>query len=79
MLIIEADFDPSLPSRILDLFAAQNRLPTKFNFDASNADLRVRVDVGDLPAPTAAVLVARIRRIPGVRSAQGDASLQVDR
>lgn len=65
-LRIDTDLDLGVPSRVLDLFVAQGRLPARFELarKAGRYDLVVGFD--DLPARTAAHIAARIRQMPGV-------------
>ncbi|HZR33864.1 MAG TPA: hypothetical protein VFA75_00710 [Nevskia sp.] len=69
-LVVEADFDPQLPSRVLGRFAEAGRLPTRFvahNVD----DERLRVEVEFAAEPDAARhLSRRLLNVPSVRSVE---------
>ena len=69
-LVVEADFDPQLPTRVLGRFAELGRLPTSFvsrNLD----DQAVRVEVEFSAEPDAARLLSRrLLNVPSVRSVE---------
>lgn len=69
-LVLEADFDPQLPSRVLGRFAEQGRLPSSFvsrNLD----DETLRVEVEFSAEPDAARLLSRrLLNVPSVRSVE---------
>jgi hypothetical protein len=69
-LVLEADFDPQLPSRVLGRFAEVGRLPTRFT--AHNLDdERVRVELEFAAEPEAARLLSRrLLNVPSVRSVE---------
>jgi len=67
-LVVEADFDPQFPSRVLHRFAERGTLPLRFLVTASEDD-GVRVDVefaGTLEA--ARLLSRRVLNLPSARS-----------
>ena len=69
-LVLEADFDPQLPSRVLGRFAELGRLPTSFtaqNFD--DATLRVELEFAAEP-DAARQLSRRLLNVPSVRSVE---------
>ena len=69
-LVLQADFDPQLPARVLGRFAEQGRLPTRFL--ASNADdesLRLEVEFAAEP-DAARQLSRRLLSVPSVRSVE---------
>ena len=69
-LVLEADFDPQLPSRVLGRFAEMGRLPTRFvacNLD----DESLRLELEFAAEPDAArQLSRRLLNVPSVRSAE---------
>lgn len=69
-LVVEADFDPQLPSRVLGRFAELGRLPASFT--ARNLDDEtVRVEVEFAAEPEAARLLSRrLLNVPSVRSVE---------
>lgn len=69
-LVLEADFDPQLPSRVLGRFAELGRLPASFT--ARNLDDEtVRVEVEFAAEPDAArQLSRRLLNVPSVRSVE---------
>jgi hypothetical protein len=69
LLHVDADADLGVPSRVLDLLVAQDRLPEAFNLLRDGARMTLRMRFIDLPADRAALMVAKIRQIPGVRAA----------
>ncbi|MBV8063553.1 MAG: hypothetical protein JOY51_08155 [Nevskia sp.] len=69
-LVLEADFDPQLPSRVLGRFAELGRLPSSFT--ARNLDdesLRVEVEFAAEP-DAARLLSRRLLNVPSVRSVE---------
>jgi hypothetical protein len=69
-LVLEADFDPQLPSRVLGRFAELGRLPASFT--ARNLDdesLRVEVEFAAEP-DAARQLSRRLLNVPSVRSVE---------
>jgi hypothetical protein len=67
-LVLEADFDPQLPARVLGRFAELGRLPTSFlarNFD--DESLRLEVEFASEP-DAARQLSRRLLNVPSVRS-----------
>jgi hypothetical protein len=67
-LVLEADFDPQLPSRVLGRFAELGRLPKSFvarNFD--DATLRLELEFACEP-DAARLLSRRLLNVPSVRS-----------
>jgi hypothetical protein len=69
-LVLQADFDPQLPSRVLGRFAELGRLPT--HFLASNLDdAALRLEVEFAAEPEAARLLSRrLLSVPSVRSVE---------
>ena len=69
-LVVEADFDPQLPTRVLGRFAELGRLPA--SFVARNRDEQsVRVEVEFAAEPEAARLLSRrLLNLPSVRSVE---------
>jgi hypothetical protein len=69
-LVLEADFDPQLPTRVLGRFAELGRLPTSFT--AHNLDDEtVRVEVEFAAEPDAARLLSRrLLNLPSVRTVE---------
>ena len=69
-LVLEADFDPQLPSRVLGRFAELGRLPSRFvacNLD----DESLRLELEFAAEPDAArQLSRRLLNVPSVRSAE---------
>jgi hypothetical protein len=69
-LVLEADFDPQLPARVLGRFAEQGRLPTSFVARSVDDEL-VRVEVEFSAEPDAARLLSRrLLNVPSVRSVE---------
>ena len=67
-LVLEADFDPQLPSRVLGRFAELGRLPSRFvacNLD--DESLRLEVEFASEP-DAARQLSRRLLNVPSVRS-----------
>ena len=58
---IAPDADRGIPSRILDVFTGQGRVPRSFAFHADRDGLRVTVDAGDISAEQRAVLSTKLR------------------
>lgn len=69
-LVLEADFDPQLPARVLGRFAEQGRLPTSFVAQSVD-DQSLRVEVEFSAEPDAARLLSRrLLNVPSVRSVE---------
>lgn len=69
-LVLEADFDPQLPARVLGRFAELGRLPTSFlarNLD--DESLRLEVEFPSEP-DAARQLSRRLLNVPSVRSVE---------
>lgn len=69
-LVLQADFDPLLPARVLGRFAEQGRLPTRFL--ASTLDdesLRLEVEFA-ADADSARQLSRRLLNVPSVRTVE---------
>ncbi len=66
---IQADADLGVPSRVLDLIAAQEHLPTRFSLTREGARMSVSLDLDGIAPARIARLTAKFRQIPGVRSA----------
>lgn len=69
-LVLEADFDPQLPARVLGRFAELGRLPTSFlarNLD--DESLRLEVEFASEP-DAARQLSRRLLNVPSVRSVE---------
>ena len=67
LVTIEAESDPQLPGRILDLVAVRGVLPDWFSVRRRGADrIRVSLELGDLDEPAAGLLADRILKIPTV-------------
>ena len=67
-LVLDADFDPQLPARVLGRFAELGRLPSSFlarNFD--DESLRLEVEFASEP-DAARQLSRRLLNVPSVRS-----------
>jgi hypothetical protein len=69
-LVVEAEFDPQLPARVLGRFAEQGQLPSSFL--ARNRDdtsLLIELEFA-AEAETARLLSRRLQNIPSVRSVE---------
>lgn len=67
-LSLEADFDPQLPGRVLDRFAALGTLPQRFAAYAQTQELvRIEVEWIAHEADTPRRLAQRLMSIPTVR------------
>lgn len=69
LIQIETDADLGVPSRVFDLLAVQDRLPENFNLRREGDGMTLRMSFPDLAIDRAVQMIARIRQIPGVRSA----------
>jgi hypothetical protein len=74
---IEAVMDMGVPTRILDLFTAQDRIPASFGFHAADGGMLLRLGAGAMPPERLAVLLARLRRLHGVHAVRERAALAV--
>ena len=69
-LVIEADFDPQFPVRVLHRFSELGRLPERFVASASEtAGLRVEVEFAG-SADAARLLSRRLLNLPSTRSVE---------
>jgi hypothetical protein len=69
-LVVEADFDPQLPARVLGRFAEQGQLPSSFlALNHEDAGLRIELEFA-AEAETARLLSRRLQSIPSVRSVE---------
>jgi hypothetical protein len=69
-LVVEADFDPQLPARVLGRFAEQGRLPSSFLARSIDDEL-LRLEVEFAAEPEAARLLSRrLLNVPSVRSVE---------
>jgi hypothetical protein len=66
-LVVEADFDPQLPARVLGRFAEQGQLPASFLATSSGESLRLELEFA-AEAETARLLSRRLQNLPSVRS-----------
>ena len=67
-LVVEADFDPQLPARVLGRFAEQGRLPSSFiALNRDETGLRMELEFA-AEAETARLLSRRLQNLPSVRS-----------
>lgn len=69
-LVVEADFDPQLPARVLGRFAELGRLPASFvSRNVEDETLRLEVDFAAEP-DAARLLSRRLLNVPSVRSVE---------
>jgi hypothetical protein len=66
---LEADVDSGVPSRILDLLVVQDLLPEVFTFHCDGLRMTLSLAFAQLAPKRAALMIARMRQIPGVQSA----------
>lgn len=67
-LVLEADFDPQLPTRVLHRFAERGALPLRFTATASEAaGVRVEVEF-ESTVDAARLLSRRLLNLPSTRS-----------
>lgn len=70
---VEADVDLGVTSRMLDLLVTHDRLPSRMNLVRDKEGMTLSMSLPPAEAGTA-VLLARMRQIPGVRRAEALAS-----
>ena len=69
-LVLEADFDPQLPARVLGRFAELGRLPSSFvSRNLDDESLRLEVEFSAEP-DAARQLSRRLLNVPSVRSVE---------
>jgi hypothetical protein len=66
-LVVEAEFDPQLPARVLGRFAEQGQLPASFLATSSGESLRLELEFA-AEAETARLLSRRLQNLPSVLS-----------
>jgi hypothetical protein len=67
LVTVEAEADPQLPRRILDVFAVRSQLPTSFAMRVLDEErIEIQIELIDVDEPTAAILRERILKIPTV-------------
>jgi hypothetical protein len=69
-LVVEAEFDPQLPARVLGRFAEQGQLPSSFvTLNREDASLRIELEF-TAQAETARLLSRRLQNLPSVLSVE---------
>ena len=67
LLTVEAEADPQLPRRVLDVFALRAQLPASFTMRTLDEDrLEIQIELIDIDEAAAALLRERILKIPTV-------------
>ena len=67
LVTVEAEADPQLPGRILDLLAVRNHPPDWFSVRRRDAaTIRICVELADTDEDASTLLARRILRIPSV-------------
>lgn len=70
-LVLEADFDPQFPARVLQRFSERNTLPASFRAVTLGASEAIRVEVEfDAVAEAARQLSKRLMNLPSARSVE---------
>lgn len=65
LVTVEAEADPQLPGRILDLLTVRGCLPDWFSVRKRGSDMiRVSLELSDLDQQAASLLVRKILKIP---------------
>jgi hypothetical protein len=67
LLSIEAEADPQLPRRVLDVFAVRSQLPASFAMRMREDErIEIEIEVLDIDETSAALLRERVLKIPTV-------------
>ena len=70
LITVEAEVDPQLPGRVIDLIAVRGSLPEWFSVRKRGLDtLRVSLEVLDIDQDAAALFIRKILKIPTVLDA----------